>query len=304
MPQSEQESLIEQEALIEQQVSLFESVAQGKSKKLADYLAEGGDPNQQDPDNNHSTLLTIGAEHGHYGLVEQLLQHPRIAVSKANELGNTPLMVAAGKGYEAMVARLLESGASQKQVNRDGMNPLMFAAQNGHLAVMNQLIQALPPEAIATITEQADLNGRTALILAAQKQQDQVVQFLLDQGANVHHQDGYGMNGLMYAVHQGNLPLTRLLARFGATAKNKGELGIDAKDDHGHTALENAALLGGLKTAQCLLEVGASLKSSLSCAAFAGQLEMVQWLVQNGADVDKGDNDGHSPASSCVKRSS
>ena len=293
-PAAQQESLTLQAELLEQQLSLFEQIALGSVRQLEAFLAQGGDSNQQHPE-NLSTLLHFAVEHSQYELVDRLQQCPNIQVDKANELGNTPLMVAAGKGYEVMVVKLLERGASRQQVNKDGMSPLMFAAQNGHLAVVNQLIETLSPEAVAVMTEQADLNGRTALILATQNKHDQVIQFLLDRGVNIHHQDDFDMNPLMYAVHQGNLPLTRLLTRLGATAKNKGELGIDAENDHGCTALENAAAASDIEIIKCLLEAGANLRYALIQAAGAGRLEVVQWLVQQGADINKANKDGGTP---------
>ena len=298
--ETQQENLAMQAELLEQQLTLFEQVAQGKAKRLAAYLAEGGNPNQQDPE-NLSTLLHIAVEHNQHELVDMLLQCPDIEVDKANRFGYNPLMEAAREGNEVLAARLLEQGASQLLVNKDGMNPLMFAAQNGHLAVTVQLVKRLPESQKPQCLNQADLiNKRTALIMAAQHQHSEIAEFLLEQGASIYHQDTYGMNALMYAARNRNLHLIRLIAKLESDVVQTQDKAINAVNDHHETALENAAFTGDKEVVQCLLEVGAAHGYSMISAAGPGHMEVVKVLVAHGVDINGGNDYLMSPLSLVV----
>ena len=285
-PLSEKESLVELEEFIEQQLTLFEQVAQGKIRQLKTYLGEGGDPNQQEPESG-SSLLYIAVANDQYDLVNLLLQQPAIKVDESNKLANTPLMEAAKKGNEAIAVRLLEQGASQLLVNKDGMNPLMLAAQSGHVPLVNLLLDHPTQQGEGfEALKQSDMNKRTALILAVQKQHYEMAKLLLDKGADIHHQDDYCINALMHAAHTGHLRLTKLLSRRGANTDDKGGEGIETEDEHGRTALEIAANDGLVEVVKCLLEVGAEFRESLEIASSNGYVELIKELVKQGADVN------------------
>ena len=295
-PDTQQEDLAMQAELLEQQLSLFEQVAQGKIKQLVAYLAEGGNPNQQQHE-SLSSLLHIAVEHDQHELVDVLLQQPGIDLDKANKLGYTPLMEAARKGNEVLTAHLLEWGASQLLVNKDGMNPLMFAAEYGHCLVITMLqSQLLGLDIIPHVIEQIDLKKRTALMLAVQNQHYEIIEMLLGIGAQINHQDDHGMNALMHAVNIGSLPLTRLLSWHSVTsAYDKEQDVIEATNDHGITALEIAASLGRVAIVTCLLDVGARFNQSLLFATREGHYEIVCKLLDRGAFVDIKNSHGASP---------
>ena len=274
-PDTQQEDLVMQAELLEQQLTLFEQVAQGKVKQLTAYLAQGGDPNKQDPE-SLSSLLSIAAEHGHADLVGLLLEQSDTDVDKANIVGNTPLMLAAGKGYEVIVANLFHRGASQYLTNKNGMNPLMLATENGHLPVAALLLKYATP----SVLKQSDYAGCTALLLAVKEQHYEMAELLVESGADIHHQDISGMNSLMHAASRGNLPLTRMFIKRGAHFQQKGG-GIDAEDICGHTALENAARFGWLEVFQCLLELGAHHGRALYISYEAGHTEIIRLLLQH-----------------------
>jgi uncharacterized protein len=126
--------------------------------------------------------------------------------------GTTPLMRAAKAGDTEVVKVLLAKGADPKLTTRFGMTPLMAAAGLGTKEEDTTGRKKTEAEAIAAIKlcldAGADVNaidnqGDTALHGAAQKGDDQVVQFLVDHGAKLDIKDKKGRtpldaaNGLM-----------------------------------------------------------------------------------------------------------
>lgn len=96
----------------------------------------------------------------------------------------------------------------------------------------------------------ADEEGRTALMIAAFDGHSDVVQLLLDKGAEVDHLDAQGRSALMYAA-SGPFPETvDLLLRWGAKVNQ-----VDTNE--GWTALMLAAAEGQTQVVQRLLEAGA-----------------------------------------------
>ena len=83
---------------------------------------------------------------------------------------------AAGKGYEAIVKRLLGTGRVDPDLKdiRNGWTPLSWAAKNGHEAVAKLLL------ANGADPSSKDSNGRTALWYAAEEGHEVVYKLLFD----------------------------------------------------------------------------------------------------------------------------
>ncbi len=88
-------------------------------------------------------------------------------------------MSAAGYGHEAVVNRLLAAGADVNAVNVDGRSALMWAAEGGDEAIVDRLLAA------GANVEALDTQGRTALQLAVQRG-DQAVADRIQEWVDAH----------------------------------------------------------------------------------------------------------------------
>ena len=102
-------------------------------------------------------------------------------------LGQTPLILAADKGYTKMVQFFIESGANPNlQAGSLGRTALMIAADKGYTEIAQSLIRS---EAKLNLQ---DYLGRTALMFAARKHHRQIAQLLINSGAKVGIRDNFG----------------------------------------------------------------------------------------------------------------
>ena len=156
-----------------------------------------------------------------------------------NEWTAGDLRTAALNGDLQTVNKSIEQGILVDDTDELGRTALMFAAFNGHFEVIELLI-----------TDGADVNlvndeGRTSLMFAASGPFPETVLRLLDNGAEVNRSDSVEeWTPLMYAAAEGNNEVIELLLEHGANPKAMdadGETAIDFAENNGHT--QTAALL-------------------------------------------------------------
>ncbi|KAI0544071.1 hypothetical protein F4679DRAFT_577122 [Xylaria curta] len=179
--------------------------------------------------------------------------------------------------------------------------PLFAALAKGHREAVKALIRL-----------RANL---TPLSWAAEKGYLQVMQLLIEKGADIEsrdRRDSSGWTPLLWAARNGNLEIVQLLIEHGANVESKDDYNqtplsgahIDLKDKHTRTPILWAAEEGHQEIMQLLIENGANVDSKdrsdwtpLLCAAGRGHYEIVQLLIKNGAYVDSRGNDGRRPLS-------
>lgn len=156
----------------------------------------------------------------------------------------TPLIAAAFRGWAEVVRALLQAGASVDFLNVQGRSALHLAADQGHAEVVGLLCAA------GASLDGQDLNGQTALHLAAWQDHLDAVAVLLAAGADAEVQDDQGMTALCLAATEPVPRVVEALARAGAN--------VDASTPHGQTPLMFAAMHGQTDVARALLLAGAS----------------------------------------------
>jgi WD40 repeat protein/ankyrin repeat protein/serine/threonine protein kinase len=133
--------------------------------------------------------------------------------------------------------------------------------------------------------------NRSALRMASQEGNLDLVQALLAKGANVNARRKDGATALMMASEKGHLAVMQVLLDKGAE--------VNAKTDKGVTALNLASFKGRLDVVQALLDEKVELNGKTNTGATAltdasehGHREVVQALLAHGADIDARLNTG------------
>ncbi|KXG52095.1 uncharacterized protein PGRI_083790 [Penicillium griseofulvum] len=127
---------------------------------------------------------------------------------------------------------------------------------------------------------------------AASEGHANIVQLLLDQGADVNAQDGKNGTALQAAALEGHAHIVRLLLDQGAD--------VNAQGGWYGTALQAASLRGHGEVVQMLLDQGADINArggedgtALHSAALGGHPENIRLRLKRGADVNaQGGEDG------------
>ncbi|XP_060944865.1 ankyrin repeat domain-containing protein 50 [Limanda limanda] len=256
------------------------------------------------------TFLASAAHEGSVDVVELLLKHGSDPLIRDHQ-GQTPLNLTSRQGHVKVLTVLLEWAKRQhpetaaqmmEHVDNEGWTALRSAAWGGHSEAVRLLLDA------GADVDGCDGEARTALRAAAWGGHEEIVLTLLDYGAQVDKADGKGRTPLIAAAYMGHHEAVEILL------DRKAE--VDLADGDGRTALSVAALCvptaAGIKSygevASLLLERGADPghrdhdgMTPLLLAAYEGHEEVVELLLEAGADVDEtAGPDGNVPAAAAV----
>jgi len=120
--------------------------------------------------------------------------------------GSTPLQRAAYGGDVEMMKLLLDHGANQYLGNINGVTPMIALTNNGGSRNRNKNETSviagikLLTEAGADINQKSDIRGETPLHTTVRLNWQEVVRYLVANGADLHAQDKYGLIPLDYAT--------------------------------------------------------------------------------------------------------
>ena len=125
---------------------------------------------------------------------------------------------------------------------------LIDTVQKGTLEDIKLLV-----EQDASVLDQVDSSGWTALFWAAYGGQLEVAQYLVEQGATLDKATNFGITPLSGAAGNGHLEVCRYLLEQGADKEKANDLGL--------TPLHRAAYMGRLDVVKLLLSYGADLNA-------------------------------------------
>lgn len=174
--------------------------------EIARHLLEAGaDANVQE-DKDDQTPLIIASGLGYIALVELLISH-KANVNLQQLDGDTPLIKAASEGFTEIVALLLKNGADVHLTDNLGWTALVWAATNGHKDIVRMLIESHN----LSLGEETSAD-RTALLIAASLGNTEITKLLLQGKYN-----GSSPNvqkAMMAAATNGHFDIVTLLKKL------------------------------------------------------------------------------------------
>ena len=178
-------------------------------------------------------------------------------VSATDKDGATPLHYAVAGGHQPVVELLLTKKADVNAKKKDGVTPLHVAAALGRVEIAKVLIAKWADPAAT------DKQGRTPLSLAQEKGQTEVAKVLGGSTNSGHTPTRTEIDAIMQACKDGNLEIVKRMVEA-------NPLLVNVRDDRtGDTPL--------------------------FCTANKQDVQVGEWLIQHGADVNARSPEGQTP---------
>jgi ankyrin repeat protein len=256
-------------------------------------------------DNDANTPLHIAAETGSRPIVQLLIDKGAV-INSENNSGETPVMCAFKNNKKSIVELLvssgadtslnfaayigdlekmksfIESGADINLPDTDGYTPLQRAAQNGYINIAQLLIEN------GAMIDSKGAIGRTALHEACKNGQKEIVELLLSRKANVNEKTikMFMGRGAFREYWPGDITPLFLATRYPDIVELLISHGaeVNGEKNTGERLVREALIHGARRSADLLINNGAEIDMHL--AAYAGALEKVKSLIENGADIN------------------
>jgi ankyrin repeat protein len=225
------------------------------------------------------TPLELACFEGHIEIIEALVE-AKAEVNTTNHKKETPLLFALSTKMNApeAVAYLLSQNADPNHQRADGWTPLCFAAFSGNVPIIQSLLQ------YKADVEKTISSGSSPVWLAAQEDRAEAIRTLAAAKADLNKVDHEGVSPLWKASISGH--------------KNAVDALLTQKaDPNGHASLTAfppicMATSGGhievvksLVVAKANLNIDSPNRNPLYLAYKSDNHPLVQYLIENGADV-------------------
>ncbi|XP_052739095.1 rabankyrin-5 isoform X2 [Bicyclus anynana] len=308
--------------------ALHAACANGLTRLTAALLDHGARPNMQTAYGEHEdtvyrqTPLHLAVLNNHEGAVMAIIEHKK-SVDKGimppsdrfnvsllpnlnlkNSEGDTPVSLALTEGHKHLVAPLIEGGADPNVRNGKGFTLL-------HQSIVEEDSRT----AIFLLDHGADMNaltdaGETPLQLAIHCRLGLVVEALCVRGVDMGRLDANGVPPLWAALDSGQEEVASILVRNGADADCWGPGPDGCLQNLLHKAIDEnkESLATFLIRSGCDVEsprrpgsngegadVAADKQSPLHLCCTWGLTEVIQTLLEHGANINSKDAEGKTP---------
>lgn len=179
-------------------------------------------------------------------VLRQLLS--QVDVKLSNDKGKTALMAAAKSGDLDLLESLLQRGLTLDARSFTGGTSLMYAALGKETGMISYLLDATRGAAnFQSYVDAESTNGWTAVMIAAAKGFDDVVQQLVEEGqADAWRADAYQWSPLMRAIDNRHASVIHYLLELDQPL-------LSSVNENGATALHVAVEKGDVETVKLLL---------------------------------------------------
>jgi uncharacterized protein len=166
----------------------FVAITRDDPNAITELLERGFDANTVDPKGRQGLFLAL--QLGSLKAADVLIAWPKTQVEWRSAKDESPLMIAALKGYQEQVRKLI---ARDADVNKTGWTPLHYAATAGNVEMIALLL-----DENAYIDAESP-NKTTPLMMAAMYGSTPAVRALLEAGADPTLRNQLGMSAVDFA---------------------------------------------------------------------------------------------------------
>ncbi len=293
----------------------FELCKSGTARQVKNAIRTGAKINARDEQNR--TALMVAARWNRDSEAVSALLNAGADVNAREMFDFTALMYAAGHNTIEVINILLQAGAEVNAKEKNGMTVLMYAVKWSYRSIPTSEIVDVLLDAGADVNAR-DRNGTTALMYAARGSKNLcampwTVNVLAKAGSEIDARDKHGMTALMWAAKVGAANVVNALIESGADINAKLESNttvrlldvrnsevIDIPFNAGTTVLMMAALNDANPgVMKLLLDSGLDInardnggRTALMLAAEWSTSKTIDMLLRVGADIAVKDNEG------------
>ncbi|XP_031555564.1 serine/threonine-protein phosphatase 6 regulatory ankyrin repeat subunit C-like isoform X2 [Actinia tenebrosa] len=274
-------------------LDLFNAVKNNNESEIRGLLDAGADVNITDESWKRTPLFY--AVLGNFENVVRVLIKAGANVNTKDREEKSCLFFAVLSDHSNIARVLIGAKADVNAINKfQKKTPIFYAVSNGNGELVDALIDA------GADVNKTDSDGQTALFCALRSKNDNIVRAIIDAGADVNKTEKYGRTALFIAVLHDNKSIVQAL--------------IDAGDDVNktdivyQTALFSAVRQDNESNVRALIDAGADVnntdkygETALFSAVRQDNESNVRALFDASADVHKTDDDGKTALRSVVR---
>lgn len=238
----------------------------------------------------YDTALWAGLLHNNLEIVMLLLENGADLDHQNNNLKRTVLHKASSYGYEHIVRLCLDAGANPNIQDEEGQTALFKALRHGYGNTAKRLFDN------RVGVNFQDKLGESVPYVAQRKGGKEIVQLLLNNGADVNLQDKRGESVLYVALEKGEKEIAQLLLDNGAD--------VNLQDDRGGSALHKVVKpISYIEHVEAELFPESAEGNRWEALSPRQKTEcLVELLLENGANVNLQDRNGHDALFYAAKR--
>lgn len=191
---------------------ILDAARSGNTVAIGELIAKGA---KVDARNDSGATALLVATHANHVEAARALIEAGADVNAKDNINDSPYLYAGARGHLEILKMTLANGADLKSTNRYGGTALIPASERGHVETVKTLIAAgVKVDHVNKLNWTALLE---AIILSdGGPKHVQIVQLLVDAGADVNLADGDGMSPLAHARARGHAETEKILVAAGA----------------------------------------------------------------------------------------